>query len=146
MNYRGHQGSRQEQDRGVVDEFLQKLRELGGDLTKIKDRDIFHPEGYASKIVDELKLKGVQLRRFYSEIRGIYDGLLDGRGERELRYRLYKLYAITQYQENRGVIQRDFGKLFRSILDSLERNFSKENLQKATDFFMAMVAYSKKDS
>jgi len=34
----------------------------------------------------------------------------------------------------------------RSILDGIEKNFTEESLRKASDFFMAMVAYSKKES
>ncbi|MEJ7621310.1 MAG: type III-A CRISPR-associated protein Csm2 [Aquificaceae bacterium] len=139
--HRGGQGSN-----SYVSEFINKLKSLGGDISRLDDRDIFHPEGYASKIVENLGLKGVQLRRFYSEIRNIYDRLQEGKKKEELKYYLYRLYAITQYQENRGVIKRDFGNLVRSILDSIEKNFTEESLRKASDFFMAMVAYSKKES
>lgn len=139
--HRGGQGSN-----SYVSEFLNKLKGLGGDISRLDDREIFHPEGYASKIVENLGLKGVQLRRFYSEIRNIYDRLQEGKKKEELKYYLYRLYAITQYQENRGVIKRDFGNLVRSILDSIEKNFTEESLRKASDFFMAMVAYSKKES
>ncbi len=139
--HRGGQGSN-----SYVSEFIYKLKSLGGDISKLDDRDIFHPEGYASRIVENLGLKGVQLRRFYSEIRNIYDRLQEGKKKEELKYYLYRLYAITQYQENRGVIKKDFGNLVRSILDSIEKNFTEESLRKASDFFMAMVAYSKKES
>ncbi len=139
--HRGGQGSN-----SYVSEFINKLKSLGGDISRLDDRDIFHPEGYASKIVENLGLKGVQLRRFYSEIRNIYDRLQEGKKKEELKYYLYRLYAITQYQENRGVIKKDFGNLVRSILDSIEKNFTEESLRKASDFFMAMVAYSKKES
>ncbi len=139
--HRGGQGSN-----SYVSEFINKLKSLGGDISRLDDRDIFHPEGYASKIVENLGLKGVQLRRFYSEIRNIYDRLQEGKKKEELKYYLYRLYAIAQYQENRGVIKKDFGNLVRSILDSIEKNFTEESLRKASDFFMAMVAYSKKES
>lgn len=139
--HRGGQGSN-----SYVSEFINKLKSLGGDISRLDDREIFHPEGYASKIVENLGLKGVQLRRFYSEIRNIYDRLQEGKKKEELKYYLYRLYAITQYQENRGVIKKDFGNLVRSILNSIEKNFTEESLRKASDFFMAMVAYSKKES
>ncbi len=109
--HRGGQGSNI-----YVSEFLNKLKALGGDMSKLDDREIFHPEGYASKIVENLNLKGVQLRRFYSEIRNIYDRLQEGKKREELRYHLYKLYAITQYQENRGVIRKEFGVLVRGVV------------------------------
>ncbi len=66
MKY-GKQEERNRDDKQrVVYEFETKLeKELGGDLSKLDDRDIFHPDGYASKIVKNLELGGVQLRRFY---------------------------------------------------------------------------------
>lgn len=137
---------RQEEMNDPVNEFMQKLKNLNNDLSKIEDRDIFHPQGYAKKIVVSLGLEGVQLRRFYFEIRSIYERMQENKNINELLYRLYRLYAITQYQENRGVIKPHFGKLIRAILDSLEKNFNEESLRKASDFFMAMVAYSKKKS
>ena len=147
MKY-GKQEERNRDDKQrVVYEFETKLeKELGGDLSKLDDRDIFHPDGYASKIVKNLELGGVQLRRFYSEIRNIYDRLQEGKKKEELKYYLYRLYAITQYQENRKVIDKEFARLIRSILNSIEKNFTEESLRKASDFFMAMVAYSKKES
>ncbi len=145
MNQGGHHRGVQH---NTVGSFLERLRnQLGNDLSKLEDKEIFHPrDGYASKIVEELSLKGVQLRRFYTEIRNIYERFLEGKGEKELRYNLYKLYAVTQYQENRNVIRKDFGNLVRGILDSLDRNFTADSLRKASDFFMAMVAYSKRES
>lgn len=134
-----------------VEAFIKKLKELGEDLSKLDDRDIFHPEeGYASKLVRQLKLTSVQLRRFYMEIRNIYEKYSqkqwdEKQEEAKLKYHLYKLYAMNSYQLNRGVFEDEsFSELVKAILDCLDKNFNKESLRKATDFFMAMIAYSKK--
>ncbi len=165
MNYRSHQRRNTQfpQD-SVVDKFLNRLTQLGNNLSKLEDEVIFHPsEGYAKGIVEELKLSNVQLRKFYMEIRNVYERYLDyelnfsgksedekKKKEEELKYHLYRLYAITHYQVNRGVIKEKNGekflKLMDNIVDSLVNNFNKENLRKASDFFMAMVAYSKRES
>ncbi len=138
MEQGGRQGNQQE---SYVDKFLGKLRELGNDLSKLEDKLIFHPEeGYAKKIVDKLELEGVQLRRFYAEIRNIYEKSKEGRN---ILYYLYRLYPITEYQVNRRVINKQFGELVKGILKALEKDHSEESLRKASDFFMAMVAYSK---
>jgi CRISPR/Cas system CSM-associated protein Csm2 small subunit len=142
-----------------TNELISKLK--NEHITSLKDRDIFHPEGYASKIVEELELKGVQLRRFYMEFKNIQETMKiyeknkskeDEDGNKKyvdisyVKYRLYKLYAIINYQAKRKVIKPEFAELLTVILDNIERqNFDKTAVDRAVDLLMAMVAYSKED-
>jgi CRISPR type III-A-associated protein Csm2 len=137
----------------------------------LNDRDIFHPEGYASKVMEyinknsRVKIASVQLRRVFYEFKAIVDDLrrekkkgkeddLNKAIERAMG-RLYRLYAILEYQTGRGVLNKDFKELIFKLFDSIEREREEEKerkekdrvieaFKKVYDFLMAMVAYSKK--
>jgi CRISPR type III-A-associated protein Csm2 len=149
-----------------IKELIQKLegREKGDkpitDL--LNDRDIFHPEGYASKVMkyinnskeQKVKITSVQLRRVFYEFKTIVNELKKEK-KKEMNAdpnkaiekamgRLYRLYAILEYQTNRGVLNEDFKRLMFALFNNIERHKSIEAFEKAHDFLMAMVAYSKK--
>ncbi|WP_340695848.1 type III-A CRISPR-associated protein Csm2 [Hydrogenobacter thermophilus] len=139
MNGRHQQQGRQQQENRPTNELINRLR---APITQLTDRDIFHPEGYARKVVEELELQGVQLRRFYAELKNIQEMM---KNKEDVKYRFYKLYALVNYQANRGVIKQKFADLLTKMLDNIERqDFSKQAVDRAVDLLMAMVAYSKK--
>jgi CRISPR type III-A-associated protein Csm2 len=126
------------------------------------DRDIFHPEGYASKVMEyindskeqKVKITSVQLRRVFYEFRTIVNELKKEK-KKEMNAdpnkaieramgRLYRLYAILEYQTNRGVLNEDFKRLMFALFNNIERHKSIEAFEKAHDLLMAMVAYSKR--
>jgi CRISPR type III-A-associated protein Csm2 len=128
----------------------------------LNDRDIFHPEGYASKVMEyinnsreqKVKITSVQLRRVFYEFKTIVNELKKEK-KKEMNAdpnkaieramgRLYRLYAILEYQTNRGVLNEDFKRLMFALFNNIERHKSIEAFEKAHDFLMAMVAYSKK--
>jgi CRISPR type III-A-associated protein Csm2 len=128
----------------------------------LSDRDIFHPEGYASRVMEyinnskeqKVKITSVQLRRVFYEFKTIVNELKKEKKkevnadpnkaiERAMG-RLYRLYAILEYQTNRGVLNEDFKRLMFALFNNIERHKSIEAFEKAHDFLMAMVAYSKK--
>lgn len=131
---------------------LNKLVEFlkNNSIASLSDREIFHPEeGYAQRIVNEFGLKGVQLRRFYSEFKHIYENVKKQEHmSNEVMYRFYRLYALVNYQANRGVIKYEFKDLLIAILNNIERKakFDKKAIERAVDLLMAMVAYSKKEN
>jgi CRISPR type III-A-associated protein Csm2 len=128
----------------------------------LNDRDIFHPEGYASRVMEyinnskeqKVKITSVQLRRVFYEFKTIVNELKKEKKkevnadpnkaiERAMG-RLYRLYAILEYQTKRGVLNEDFKRLMFALFNNIERHKSIEAFEKAHDFLMAMVAYSKK--
>ena len=185
-------GKQQQRDQiNPVEELIRKLegKEQKGEEAKsitelLSDRDIFHPHGYANKVMEyinnekhRVKLTSVQLRKVFHEFKAIVDGLKrenDSRPNEAIERamgRLYRLYAILEYQAERGVLDRDFKKLMFKLFDSIERDVKKAKREieeakkegkeerekdkeikdkvvkvfdKAHDFLMAMVAYSKK--
>jgi CRISPR type III-A-associated protein Csm2 len=127
----------------------------------LNDRDIFHPEGYASKVMEyinnpeqRVKITSVQLRRIFYEFKTIVNELkkekkkeMDADPNKAIERamgRLYRLYAILEYQTKRGVLNEDFKRLMFALFNNIERHKSIEAFEKAHDFLMAMVAYSKK--
>jgi CRISPR-associated protein, Csm2 family len=160
-------GKTQQRDQmNPIKELIQKLegREKGDkpitDL--LNDRDIFHPEGYASKVMEyinnskeqKVKITSVQLRKVFYEFKTIVNELKKEK-KKEMNAdpnkaiekamgRLYRLYAILEYQTNRGVLNEDFKRLMFALFNNIERHKSIEAFEKAHDFLMAMVAYSKK--
>jgi CRISPR type III-A-associated protein Csm2 len=128
----------------------------------LSDRDIFHPEGYASRVMEyinnseeqKVKITSVQLRRVFYEFKTIVNELkkekkkeMDADPNKAIERamgRLYRLYAILEYQTKRGVLNEDFKRLMFALFNNIERHKSIEAFEKAHDFLMAMVAYSKK--
>jgi len=118
-------------------------------ISQFTEREIFHPEGYAKKVMEMMERKrinitAVQLRKVFQEFKAIRDGLKKDENVEEALKKLYKLYAILEYQAKRGVLNDKFKELMFTLFDNLERNKSKEAFEKAYDLLMAMVAYSKK--
>lgn len=149
-----------------IKELIQKLegreKEDKPITELLNDRDIFHPEGYASKVMEyinnskeqKVKITSVQLRRVFYEFKTIVNEL-EREKKKEMNAdpnkaieramgRLYRLYAILEYQTNRGVLNEDFKRLMFALFNNIERHKSIEAFEKAHDFLMAMVAYSKK--
>jgi CRISPR type III-A-associated protein Csm2 len=154
MNGRHQQGS---QD-NPLERLKQELRSR--EITQFSERELFHPEGYASKVMGmkENKITSVQLRKIFHEFKAIVDGLKKGDNLDKAMGRLYKLYALLEYQAKREVLKENFKELMFELFGNIEREIEKirkekdgkerdkviEVFDKAHDFLMAMVAYSKK--
>jgi len=118
-------------------------------ISQFTEREIFHPEGYAKKVMEMMERKNinitaVQLRKVFQEFKAIVDGLENDKNLENAMKSLYKLYAILEYQAKRGVLDKDFKELMFTLFDNIERNKSTQAFEKAYDLLMAMVAYSKK--
>jgi CRISPR type III-A-associated protein Csm2 len=154
MNGRYQQGG---QD-NPLERLKQELRNRA--ITQFSEREIFHPDGYASKVMEmkENKVTSVQLRRIFHEFKAIVDGLKKGDNLDKAMGRLYKLYALLEYQAKREVLKENFKELMFELFGNIEKEIEKirkekdgkerdkaiEVFNKAYDLLMAMVAYSKK--
>lgn len=139
-----------------IKELIQKLegreKEDKPITELLNDRDIFHPEGYASKVMEyinnskeqKVKITSVQLRRVFYEFKTIVNEL-EREKKKEMNAdpnkaieramgRLYRLYAILEYQTNRGVLNEDFKRLMFALFNNIERHKSIEAFEKAHDF------------
>jgi Protein of unknown function (DUF310). len=85
----------------------------------------------------------VQLRKVFQEFKAIRDGLKKDKNVERALARLYKLYAILEYQAKRRVLNDKFKELMFTLFDNIERDKSEEAFEKAYKLLMAMVAYSK---
>jgi hypothetical protein len=126
---------------GSQDNPLDKLkRELGSKpITQFSERELFHPDGYASKVMDyintskerKVKITSVQLRKIFHEFKAIVDGLKrenDSRPSEAIEKamgRLYRLYAILEYQTRREVLDKDFKEIMFKLFDNIEREVNK---------------------
>jgi CRISPR type III-A-associated protein Csm2 len=147
---------------GGQDSPLEKLkRELRNRaITQFSERELFHPDGYASKVMGmkENKITSVQLRKIFHEFKAIVDGLKKGDNLDKAMGRLYRLYALLEYQAKREVLKENFKELMFELFGNIEREIEKikkekdgkerdkviEVFDKAYDLLMAMVAYSKR--
>jgi protein subunit release factor A len=169
-----------------IEELIRRLE--NETITKFTEKDIFHPKGHASKVMEyinnddrntkhRIKITSVQLRKIFHEFKAIVDGLKrenDSRPSEAIERamgRLYRLYAILEYQTRRGVLDKDFKEIMFKLFDNIERevNEAKREIEeakkevkeerekdkeikdkvikvfdKAHDLLMAMVAYSKR--
>ncbi len=128
-------------------ENVKKLKEKlsNESIAEFSEKDIFHPEeGYVKKAIEDINITAVQLRKVFQEFKVIVDGLKKDESVDRALARLYKLYALLEYQAERGVLDKDFKELMFRLFDNIERNKSTQAFEKAYDLLMAMVAYSKK--
>jgi CRISPR type III-A-associated protein Csm2 len=140
MNGKPQQGGQE----NPLEKLKQELRNRA--ITQFSERELFHPDGYASAVVRKANITAVQLRKVFQEFKAIVDMLRKEKenGLEKAMGRLYKLYAVLEYQTNRGVLNEDFKRLMFALFNNIERHKSIEAFEKAHDFLMAMVAYSKK--
>jgi len=140
MNGKPQQGG---QD-NPLEKLKQELRNRA--ITQFSEKEIFHPDGYARAVVKKANITAVQLRKVFQEFKAIVDVLRKEKenGLEKAMGRLYKLYALLEYQAERGVLDRDFKDLMFKLFDNIERHKSPQAFERAYDLLMAMVAYSKK--
>jgi CRISPR type III-A-associated protein Csm2 len=140
MNGKPQQGG---QD-NPLEKLKQELRNRA--ITQFSEKEIFHPDGYASAVVKKANITAVQLRKVFQEFKAIVDVLRKEKenGLEKAMGRLYKLYALLEYQAERGVLDKNFKDLMFKLFDNIERHKSPQAFERAYDLLMAMVAYSKK--
>jgi len=133
---------------GGQDNPLEKLKQelKNRAITQFSEKEIFHPDGYASAVVKKANITAVQLRKVFQEFKAIVDVLRKEKenGLEKAMGRLYKLYALLEYQAERGVLDKNFKDLMFKLFDNIERHKSPQAFERAYDLLMAMVAYSKK--
>ncbi len=141
------------QQRNQENPLIELIREIENKpITEFDERDIFHPEGHASKLAEIADISAVQLRKVFQEFKAIVDKLKkEKQGDpneaiRRAMGRLYKLYAVLEYQTNRKVIRDYFKNYMFALFNNIENHKSIEAFEKAYDLLMAIVAYSKKSS
>jgi CRISPR type III-A-associated protein Csm2 len=133
------------QQRDQTDHIKELVRKLENKaITDFTEREIFHPNGHASKVVKEANVSSVQLRKVFQEFKAIVDGLRKDNNLEKAMGRLYKLYALLEYQAERGVLDKNFKNLMFELFDNIEKHKSPQAFERAYELLMAMVAYSKK--
>jgi len=132
-----------EKKENVCKEFLSKINNFGS----IGLKELIGPNGYAQRIINYTNLKTTQLRKIYAEFKHIHSLIKsqDKEKEKEIKMRLYRLYPILAYQQNRGLINEDFKEIMVKLLDWIDSNFDGKNYEKVMDFMTALVAYAKKE-
>jgi CRISPR type III-A-associated protein Csm2 len=140
MNGRHPQGGQE----NPLEKLKQELKNRA--ITQFSERELFHPDGYARAVVRKANITAVQLRKVFQEFKAIVDVLRKEKenGLEKAMGRLYKLYALLEYQAERGVLDRDFKDLMFKLFDNIEKHKSPQAFERAYDLLMAMVAYSKK--
>ncbi len=133
------------QQRDQTDHIKELVRKLENKaITDFTEREIFHPDGHAKAVVKDANITAVQLRKVFQEFKAIVDGLRKDNNLEKAMGRLYKLYALLEYQAERGVLDRNFKNLMFKLFDNIERHKSPKAFERAYELLMAMVAYSKK--
>jgi CRISPR type III-A-associated protein Csm2 len=133
------------QQRDQTDHIKELIRKLENKaITDFTEREIFHPNGHARAVVKDANITAVQLRKVFQEFKAIVDGLRKDNNLEKAMGRLYKLYALLEYQAERGVLDRNFKNLMFELFDNIERHKSPKAFERAYELLMAMVAYSKK--
>jgi len=138
MNGRHQQGGQE----NPLEKLKRELRNRA--ITQFSERELFHPNGHARAVVKDANITAVQLRKVFQEFKAIVDGLRKDNNLEKAMGRLYKLYALLEYQAERGVLDRNFKNLMFELFDNIERHKSPKAFERAYELLMAMVAYSKK--
>lgn len=136
-----HSGNPGRQSENAVEKFKREVKSL----LNLKDDEIFHPDkerGYGVRIATELNVRSVQLRRVYQEFLQIVN-LVKNKKMDEAMGRLYRLYAISEYQAKRGVISHDFKEFLHYLFDLIDKEKREESFYRTKELLMSIVAYSK---
>jgi len=140
-----------------VEEFLNVIE--GRCLNELGLRNLVAPDGYAEKIVKELRgrFNMTQLRKFFAEIKYISELGKKGK-ETSAVVKIWTLYPKIAYAAARRVIPREMELIFTKTLQSVEKcvenssnlepelrkKIIKETFENLDNFFSALVAYAKK--
>ena len=138
MNGKHQQGGQE----NPLEKLKRELRNRA--ITHFSERELFHPNGHARAVVKDANITAVQLRKVFQEFKAIVDGLRKDNNLEKAMGRLYKLYALLEYQAERGVLDKNFKNLMFELFDNIERHKSPKAFERAYELLMAMVAYSKK--
>ena len=138
MNGRHQQGGQE----NPLEKLKRELKNRA--ITQFSERELFHPNGHARAVVKDANITAVQLRKVFQEFKAIVDGLRKDNNLEKAMGRLYKLYALLEYQAERGVLDKNFKNLMFELFDNIERHKSPQAFERAYELLMAMVAYSKK--
>ena len=129
----------------VAEELRRKIQ--NSPISDIGLKDLVKPNGYAYRIARDLKLTKVQVRKIYSEFKGIYEALKRNawKFNEDILTKLYMLYPMIEYQKNRKVLNEEFANLITALIENIEKFNDRKNIETAERFFTAIVAYITKD-
>ncbi len=113
------------------------MKEIKSDLDKFLE-----PDGIAEAIGASITFKTSQLRKFFNEIKNIKVKVVNENNNNEA-IRILTLIPRLAYSYKRNLIDENFYKLMRLLLDKLRQDLNKENFKTFEQIFEAIVAYHK---
>jgi CRISPR-associated protein Csm2 len=124
----------------MYEEFMEKLIEFV-DKTDFSDLDLekfMEPEGYAEAIAVGIKFKRTQLRKFFAEVKGIYE---KSKHEEIDSIKITRLIPKLAYSRARDLIDEQFFQFMKLLLDKVRISKKRDYYEKFVEIFEAIVAY-----
>ncbi|HHG75106.1 MAG TPA: type III-A CRISPR-associated protein Csm2 [Persephonella sp.] len=121
--------------------LMENLTELidNTDLSNLDLQKFLEPNGYAEAIAVGIKFKRTQLRKFFAEVKAIQ---VQEKSKNEVNsLDIIKLIPKLAYSQARGLIDDNFFKFMKILLDKIRKSKSKKDYEKFVDIFEAIVAY-----
>ena len=126
----------------IYEKFMEKLIKFV-DKTEFSDLELekfIEPEGYAEAIAIGIKFKRTQLRKFFAEVKSIYEK--QKHKEKEIdRVKITGLIPKLAYSRARDLIDEQFFQFMKLLLNKVRISKEKEYYEKFIEIFEAIVAY-----
>ena len=131
-----------------IKEITQKIKNAKSLSDVLKPEIFAPPNGWADKIVQNLKgrrggtkLKTSQLRKIFAEVKDICEKRIKGITDDNTE--LYLLYPKLAYAQGRDLMPKNFYELIVACLDKLKDSSNKKDFITFEEFMTAIVAYNK---
>ncbi len=124
--------------RELVDDVLSKLKEQNITLSNINEEEFIEPEGICEGIATGITFKRTQLRKFFAEIKLIQEKT---KGDEINSIDITKLIPKLAYSQARGLIDDEFFKLMKELLNKVRKTKKKSDYDKFVTIFESIIAY-----
>lgn len=122
----------------LIDNVLLKLKDEDITLSNIGEEEFIKPEGICEGIATGITFKRTQLRKFFAEIKLIQEKT---KGNEINSIDITKLIPKLAYSQARGLIDDEFFKLMKELLNKVRKTKKKSDYDKFVTIFESIIAY-----
>ena len=121
-----------------VEKVLSFLQNENITLSNIDEEEFIKPEGICEGVATGITFKRTQLRKFFAEVKLIQE---KAKNEEINSIDITKLIPKLAYSKARGLIDEEFFKLMKELLNKVRKTKKKSDYDKFVDIFEAIIAY-----
>ncbi|MBK3332629.1 type III-A CRISPR-associated protein Csm2 [Persephonella atlantica] len=124
--------------RNLVEETIKMIQGNNITLSNIDEEEFIKPEGICEGIATGITFKRTQLRKFFAEIKLIQEKT---KSDEVNSIDITKLIPKLAYSQARGLIDDEFFKLMKELLNKVRKTKKKSDYDKFVTIFESIIAY-----